>query len=146
MKISTRSRYALRIMLDISMRKTQEYVSLKDISINQEISEKYAEQIINMLNKAGMVQSIRGSKGGYKLIKSPSEYTIGSILRVTEGRLALVPCVEEGENCCDRISTCATNGLWRKINNAISNIVDNMTLQDLVNSEIEIRNKKQGIK
>ena len=95
MKVSTKGRYALRMMLDLALNQTGEPVSLKDIAKRQEISDKYLEQIISVLNKAGYVKSVRGPQGGYQLTKKPEEYTVGMILRLTEGSLAPVACVEE---------------------------------------------------
>ena len=95
MKVSTKGRYALRLMLDLAVNNTGEPISLKDIARRQGISDKYLEQIISVLNKAKYVKSIRGAQGGYILTKKPEEYTIGMILRLTEGSLAPVACVEE---------------------------------------------------
>ncbi len=132
MKISTKGRYALRLMLDLALNNTGDPVRVKDIAARQEISDKYLEQIISTLNKAGYVRSIRGPQGGYRLTKSPEQYTVGMILRLTEGSLAPVVCLDEEENTCDRQDTCATLQLWKMLNNAISNVVDKVTLADLV--------------
>ena len=132
MKISTKGRYALRLMLDLALNNTGDPVRVKDIAARQEISDKYLEQIISTLNKAGYVRSIRGPQGGYRLTKSPEQYTVGMILRLTEGSLAPVVCLDEEENTCDRQDTCATVQLWKMLNNAISNVVDKVTLADLV--------------
>jgi Rrf2 family protein len=140
MKISTKGRYALRMMIDLAINNNGGYISLKDISSRQEISDKYSEQIINQLSKAGLVKSIRGSKGGYMLSKRPEEYTVGDVLRVMEGSLAPVACVEEGNEYCKRASTCVTIELWQKLNNAINDVVDNITLEDLVNRQKELQN------
>ena len=126
MKISTKGRYALRLMLDLAVNNTGEPISLKDIARRQEISDKYLEQIISVLNKAKYVKSIRGAQGGYILTKKPEEYTIGMILRLTEGSLAPVACVEE-ENTCEKIHDCATILVWQKMNEAINDVVDHMT-------------------
>lgn len=132
MKISTKGRYALRLMLDLALNNTGDPVRVKDIAARQEISDKYLEQIISTLNKAGYVRSIRGPQGGYRLTKSPEQYTVGMILRLTEGSLAPVVCLDEEENTCDRQDTCATLQLWKMLNDAISNVVDKVTLADLV--------------
>ena len=132
MKISTKGRYALRLMLDLAMNGENNVVRIKDIAERQQISDKYLEQIISILNKAGYVRSIRGPQGGYRLTKSPEQYTVGMILRLTEGSLAPVVCLDEEENTCDRQDTCATLQLWKMLNNAISNVVDKVTLADLV--------------
>lgn len=135
MKISTRGRYALRLMLDLAMNNTGMPISLKDIAKRQEISDKYLEQIISVLNKAGYVKSIRGAQGGYLLTKKPEEYTVGMILRLTEGSLAPVACVEEG-GTCGKMHDCATLFVWKKMNEAINQVVDGITLEDLVQNEI----------
>lgn len=108
MKISTKGRYALRLMLDIAQNSKGEFVRLKDISQRQEISEKYLEQITGTLTKMGFIKGVRGAQGGYKLVKSPSEYTVGSILRVTEGSMAPVACLDDAQNICPRKNTCIT--------------------------------------
>lgn len=139
MKISTKGRYASRVMLDLAINDTGEPIRLKDIAKRQEISEKYLEQIISILNRAGFVKSIRGAHGGYILSKKPEEYTIGMILRLTEGSLAPVECLEENASRCDRKTGCATNYVWEKLYDAINGVVDSITIADLV--EIE-RNTK----
>lgn len=137
MKISTKGRYALRLMLDLAMNETGEPIRLKDVAERQGISDKYLEQIIAVLNRAGYVKSTRGAQGGYSLKKSPEEYTVGMILRLTEGSLAPVACVEEEENTCERCDSCATMKLWRKINDAVNEVVDSVTLKDLVEWQTE---------
>lgn len=132
MKISTKGRYALRLMLDLALHDTGEPVRIKDISIRQDISDKYLEQIVSMLNKAGLVKSIRGPQGGYRLSKLPKQYTVGEILRITEGSLAPVSCLEHEPNECKRQEHCVTLLLWQKLNEAISGVVDTVTLADLV--------------
>jgi len=132
MKISTKGRYALRLMLDLALNHTGEYISIKSISARQEISEKYLEQIITQLNRAGFVKSIRGAQGGYMLAKNPSEYTVGMILRLMEGSLAPVSCLDNDDNNCDRAATCVTQEVFQNIMDAVANVVDNITLADLV--------------
>ena len=132
MKISTKGRYALRLMIDIAVNSADKPVSIKEIAARQDISDKYLEQIISVLNSAGFVRSIRGPQGGYVLRKTPSEYTVGMILRLTEGSLAPVACVEEDAVYCDRQETCATVEVWRRLNDAINGVVDNITLADLL--------------
>ncbi|MCM1161828.1 MAG: Rrf2 family transcriptional regulator [Roseburia sp.] len=132
MKISTKGRYALRLMLDLALHDTGEPVRIKEISTRQDISDKYLEQIVSMLNKAGLVKSIRGPQGGYRLSKQPNQYTVGEILRITEGSLAPVSCLEDEPNECKRQEQCATLLLWQKLNEAISGVVDTVTLADLV--------------
>lgn len=138
MKVSTKGRYALRLMVDLALNSAGEPVSLKDIAKRQGISDKYLEQIIAVLNRAGYVRSIRGAQGGYLLRRAPEEYTVGMILRLTEGSLAPVSCVEEGDLKCERQKDCATIILWKKINDAVTSVVDHVTLQDLVAWQNEI--------
>ncbi|MGI6006104.1 MAG: RrF2 family transcriptional regulator [Ruminococcus sp.] len=133
MKISTKGRYAIRLMLDIAVNYTGEPVRVKDIAKRQEISEKYLEQIVSILNKAGFVRSIRGPMGGYMLQRSPAEYTVGMILRLTEGSLAPVECVGDPGMKCSRAEGCAARLLWAKIGAAVSSVVDEVTLEDLMN-------------
>ena len=132
MKISTRGRYALRIMLDIALNGGDSPVSFKDVSQRQDISFKYMEQIGALLTRSGLLRSVRGAQGGYFLVKPPADTTIGSILRVTEGQLSPVACLEGGENTCPRSADCMTIPLWEKLNDAILDVIDNMTLQDLI--------------
>lgn len=138
MKISTRGRYALRLMLDLAENDENHVVSIKDIAARQEISDKYLEQIISILNKAGYVRSVRGPQGGYFLKKKPEEYTVGMILRLTEGSLAPVQCIEDEEILCEREGKCATVEVWKQLKDAINQVVDHITLADL----LEIQNKK----
>ena len=136
MTISTKGRYALRIMLDLADHIGQT-IKLKDIAARQEISEKYMEQIIAVLNKAGYVRSTRGAQGGYQLAKAPKEYTVGMILRLTEGPLVPVECLAEHALPCERASKCATVEVYRRIYAAVNDVIDAMTLQDLVDIEHE---------
>lgn len=138
MKISTKGRYALRLMLDIALDHSGEPVRIKDIAARQEISEKYLEQIISVLNKAGLVKSIRGSQGGYLLTRGPDQYTAGMILRVTEGPLAPVACLDDEVNTCERQACCATLRLWKMLNTAICDVVDKVTLADLMEWQMEM--------
>ena len=136
MRISTKGRYALSLMLDLAMNDNGENISIKAISERQGISTKYLEQIISTLNRAGYVKSERGSGGGYRLTKSPEEYTVGMILRLTEGSLAPIACIEEDEESrCPKYGKCPTVGVWEKINDAINKVVDNITLADLLNDQ-----------
>jgi Rrf2 family protein len=132
MKISTKGRYALRLMLDLAMQDSNEYIPLKQIGERQSISIKYLEQIINILVRAGYVKGVRGSKGGYKLAGSPEDYTVGMVLRLTEGSLAPVSCVEDEVNTCPRSNECMTLPVWQKLNQAVSNVIDNITLADII--------------
>ncbi|MBR2765032.1 MAG: Rrf2 family transcriptional regulator [Blautia sp.] len=132
MKISTKGRYAVRMMLDLAANDAGEPIRLKDIARRQNISEKYLEQIISVLNKAGFVRSIRGPQGGYTLSREPREYTVGMILRLTEGSLSPVDCAAGDSTVCDREENCVTRILWQKLNDAINSVVDSITLEDLL--------------
>lgn len=132
MKISTKGRYALRLMLDIALNDAKTPVRIKDIAERQQISDKYLEQIVSSLNKAGFVKSLRGPQGGYRLTKKPEEYTVGMILRLIEGSLAPVACLDDDINNCTRADRCPTLILWEKLYDAISEVVDNITLADLI--------------
>lgn len=134
MTISTKGRYALRIMMDLASH-IGETVKLKDIAARQELSEKYMEQIIAVLNKAGYVRSTRGAQGGYQLVKSPEAYSVGMILRLTEGSLAPVECLSENALPCERNAQCATVELYRRIYAAVNEVVDNTSLRDLMDIE-----------
>ena len=138
MKISTKGRYALRLMLDLALNNNGEPVRIKDIAARQEISDKYLEQIISTLNKAGYVKSIRGPQGGYLLTREPKKYTVGMILRLTEGSLAPVACLEDEVNSCPRQESCATLRLWQMLDKAIGDVVDGVTLEDLVEWQYQI--------
>ena len=138
MKISTKGRYALRLMLDLALDNTGEYITIKSIAARQDISEKYMEQIISMLNRAGYVKSIRGAQGGYKLSKKPSEYTVGMILRLTEGSIAPVECLDERNDNCNRSSECVTREVWVELYEAICSVVDRITLQDLADKQLNM--------
>jgi Rrf2 family protein len=137
MKISTKGRYALRIMIDLAMNAGESPVRVKDIANRQNISEKYLEQIIALFNKAGYVKSIRGAQGGYKLTREPVEYTVGEILRVTEGSLAPVACLATDENTCENCMDCVTLEIWQCVLDAVNKVVDSITLQYLVDKQKE---------
>lgn len=119
-------------MLDLAEHNTGEVVRMKSIAERQNISEKYLEQIISILNRAGYVKSTRGAQGGYRLAKSPEQYSVGMILRLTEGSLAPVSCLEDEENMCERQESCATLEVWKRLDDAIKGVVDSITLADLV--------------
>ena len=136
MTISTKGRYALRIMLDLSSH-IGETVKLKDIAARQGISEKYMEQIIAALHKAGYVRSVRGAQGGYQIANDPKEYTAGMILRITEGSLAPVECLFENALPCERNTKCATVEIYKRIYDAVNDVIDKTTLQDLLDIENE---------
>ena len=130
--ISTRGRYALRLMLDLAQHSSDDFVPLKDIAERQEISKKYLEQIIPTLSRAGFLQTNRGFQGGYKLAKNPDKYTVGDILRETEGGLAPVACLNNETIQCPRAAECLTLPLWKGLQDAINNYLDSVTLQDLI--------------
>lgn len=140
MKISTRGRYAVRVMLDLALHNTGECIKAKEIAARQGISEKYLEQIIAILNKAGYVKSVRGAQGGYRIAKAPEEYTVGMILRLTEGSLAPVACLEENYGTCERCDICETLEVWKEVYEAINKVVDNVTIADL----LERRHQRMG--
>lgn len=131
MKISTKGRYALRLMLDLALTEGDSPVSLRDVARRQDISDKYLEQIITPLARAGLVRSVRGAGGGYLLTRAPEEYTVGEILRILEGSLAPVSCAEKKE-CCGRADRCVAQEVWEQIAEAVSGVVDHITLADLV--------------
>ena len=135
MKISTRGRYAVRLMLDLALSDTNHYVTIKTISERQEISSKYLEQIISILSRAGYVKSIRGAQGGYKLARPAEEYSVGMILRLIEGSLVPVACMDDTPNACPRSEACVTLDVWKQIDDAVSSVVDHITLADLVAKE-----------
>lgn len=135
LKISTRGRYALRLMIDLAMSEGDEYISIKSISQRQGISDKYLEQIITVLSRAGFVKSTRGYQGGYKLAKPAEEYTVGMILRLIEGSLVPVTCMEDDPNECPRCGTCVTIDIWKQIGDAISGVVDHITLAELAEKQ-----------
>ena len=134
MLISTKGRYALRVMVDLAEHQSEGFIPLKVIAERQEISEKYLESIIKLLVKAKLLNGLRGKGGGYRLTKSPDQYTVGSILRLTEESLAPVSCLEEGAASCPRMAQCRTLPLWQGLNQVINDYLDNVTIVDLVQS------------
>lgn len=132
MLISTKGRYALRVMIDLAEHQTEEFISLKGIAQRQEISEKYLESIIRMLVKAKVLESLRGKGGGYRLKKSPEQYTVGSILRLTEESLAPVTCLEPDAEACPRAGSCRTLSLWQGLDKVIQEYLDSVTIADLM--------------
>lgn len=132
MKISTKGRYALRLMLDLAEHQQNGYVALKDIAERQDISKKYLEQIVPLLNKTGVLRTTRGFQGGYMLAKSPDKYTVGDILRITEGSLAPVSCLDYEPNTCDKCDSCITLPMWQGLYRVIEEYLDGITLQDML--------------
>lgn len=135
MKISTRGRYALRIMIELASRTGDEFVSIRDISEKQDISVKYLEQIVSLLNKAGMLIVARGVSGGYKLARKKEEYTLGEILRCTEGNLAPVNCLCDENNVCPKKNDCVTLPVWQGLYDTINDYLDSITLDKLIRQE-----------
>ena len=137
MKISTKGRYALRMLLDLAEHKNDGYIALKDIAARQNISKKYLEQIIPILNRSDILSANRGYQGGYRLAKSPEHYTVGQILRLTEGSLAPVACLEHDPVECDRADHCIPLPCWKARHKAITDYLDGITLQDILDSHAE---------
>ncbi|MFI3214352.1 MAG: Rrf2 family transcriptional regulator [Eubacteriales bacterium] len=137
MKISTKGRYAIRVMIDLATNADEGYIKVKQIAQRQEISEKYLEQIIAILNKAGFVRSARGAQGGYRIARDPKNFTVGMILRLTEGSLSPVVCLDDEVNECERCDTCETLGVWQELSDAINRVVDGVTIADLVEKQQE---------
>ena len=132
MLISTKGRYALRVMIDLAEHQSEEFISLKEIAQRQEISEKYLESIIRILVKAKVVESLRGKGGGYRLRKAPEQYTVDSILRLTEESLAPVTCLESNAEACSRSGGCRTLALWQGLDKVIREYLESVTIADLV--------------
>jgi len=138
MKISTKGRYALRMMIDLAEHSNSGFIPLKDIAARQNISKKYLEQIIPILNKSNILQSTRGFQGGYKLAREASSYSVGEILRLTEGNLAPVACLECDVNTCPRAKECVTLPVWEGLYKVVTEYLDSITLEDLVTRQREI--------
>ena len=136
MIVSTKGRYALRIMLDLAEHNQDKYLPLKEIAKHQNISEKYLEIIIKILVQAHFVQGLRGKGGGYRLIREPHTYTVGSILKLTEGSLAPVACLECSPNTCERSQLCKTLPMWQKLDQMIDDYFEGITLADLMTSSL----------
>ena len=131
MKISTKGRYALRMLYDLALHHEEGYVSLKDIADRQGISKKYLEQIVPLLNKTGLLRTNRGNKGGYMLAGNPSEITVGDVLKATEGSLAPVACLEFEPNECPRSGDCSTLFIWEGLYKSITDYLDGISLSDI---------------
>ena len=129
--VSTKGRYALRVMIDLAEHHSGEYIPLKEVASRQEISEKYLESIIKVLVRDGLLDALRGKGGGYRLNRAPADYSVGSILRLTEGTLAPVACLENPTNPCPRAAECKTLPMWQKLNQMISSFFDSYTLAEL---------------
>lgn len=132
MFISTRGRYALRVMIDLAETSNGEYVPMKTIAERQDISLKYLERILPILKKNGLVEGIQGKGGGYRLCRAPEKYPVGEILRLTEGDLAPVACLECGAAPCDRRNECRTIRMWEKLDSLINDYFNGVTIADLM--------------
>lgn len=135
MKISTKGRYALRMLLDLAKHREDGYIALRDIAERQQISKKYLEQIIPILNRSDFLLANRGFQGGYRLAREPKEYTVGEILRLTEGSLAPVACLDRNPIECERAETCATLPVWKGLYQVVNEYLDGITLQDLLDQQ-----------
>lgn len=135
MKISTKGRYALRMLIYLAEHQNNGYISLKEIAEDQNISKKYLEQIIPIFNKTNVLKAGRGSLGGYMLARTPDKYTVGEILRLTEGSLAPVDCVEQSPVTCPRSADCPTLPIWQGLSKVINDYLDNITLQDILDQQ-----------
>ena len=135
MIVSTKGRYALRVMVSFAQRGTDEYIPLKEIAEAEEISQKYLETIMTTLSKAGFVDAVHGKGGGYRLNRKPEEYTVGSILKLTEGSLSAVSCTSQGPSACGRASCCQTKPMWDKLDAMIDEFFEGITLADLLETK-----------
>ena len=135
MKISTKGRYALRMLLDLAQHQNDGYVALKDIARRQNVSKKYLEQIVPMLNKSDILLASRGFQGGYRLAQSPDKYTVGMILRITEGSLAPVACLDHDPVLGVRSADCITLPVWQGLSRASYEYLDSITLQDILDQQ-----------
>ena len=136
MIVSTKGRYALRVMVNLARRPAEEFVPLKEIAEAESISQKYLEAIMSVLSKAGFVDAVQGKGGGYRLNRPASAYTVGSILNLTEGSLAAVSCTTQGSSACSRSTCCDTLPMWQKLDRLIQDFFDGITLEDLLSDNI----------
>ena len=137
MKISTKGRYALRMLIDLAENQNDGYIALKDIAKRQSISKKYLEQIVPVLNSADILRANRGFQGGYRLSRNPEQYTVGEILRLTEGSLSPVSCLDHDPIECERCGECATLPVWQGLYRVINEYLDGITLQDILDQQKE---------
>ncbi|NLV88502.1 MAG: Rrf2 family transcriptional regulator [Tissierellia bacterium] len=142
MKLSTRGRYGLKAIYQLALYYGQGPISLKQIAIEQELSENYLEQLFSTLRKEGLLHSVRGAQGGYMLSKKPSEITVGEILRALEGNIAPYDCVVDDDFVCSREDTCVTRPVWVKIKNSIDEVIDSITLQDMIEENIKFEEQE----
>ncbi len=145
MKISTRGRYSLRLLLDLAERRDEGFVALKDVARRQGISKKYLEQLVTLLGGSDVLRSNRGYQGGYMLAKEPSNYTVGQILRLTEGTLCPVACLEDEPVRCERSGICMTLPVWKGLQKVIDGYLDGITLQDVLDAEIDAKTEEHRI-
>ena len=137
MKISTKGRYALRMLIDLAEHSSDGYIPLKDIAKRQDISKKYLEQIVPILNRSDILKTNRGFQGGYMLAKSPDKYTVGEILRLTEGSLSPVACLDHNPVGCEKSNECPTLPIWQGLYKAITDYLDSITLQNIIDNHRE---------
>lgn len=135
MNITSKGRYALRVMLDLAQHRQEGYISLKTIAERQGYSMKYLEMIVGSLKRAGLVASIRGKEGGYQLVRDPEDYTIGEILRCIEDNLAPVSCIKAGDICCEHAGECMTVPMWKELDDITNTYLDGVSLRDLLTGE-----------
>lgn len=135
MIVSTKGRYALRVMIDLAEHQAERYVPLKEVAARQDISEKYLENILKVLVQNGFLEGLRGKGGGYRLTRSPDQYTVAEILLLTEGSLAPVSCLTPGAPACERMANCRTYTMWKGLNDLIADYFGKITLADLVAPE-----------
>ena len=132
MIVSTKGRYALRVMVHFALKGAEDFIPLKEIAESEGISQKYLESIMTVLSKAGFVDAVHGKGGGYRLNRQPKDYTVGSILKLTEGSLAAVSCTSQGPSACGRSACCQTKPMWDKLDNMINEFFEGITLADLL--------------
>lgn len=137
MKISTKGRYALRMLIDLAEHQNSGFVALKDIAERQHISKKYLEQIILIFNRTDLLRANRGFQGGYQLAKTPDKYTVGEILRLTEGSLSPVACIDRDPTSCELTAQCPTYPIWQGLDKVINEYLDSITLQDILDQQRE---------
>ena len=137
MIVSTKGRYALRVMVHFARRGNERYIPLKEIAEAEEISQKYLETIMATLSKAGFVDAVHGKGGGYRLNRSPEEYTVGSILKLTEGSLSAVSCTSQGAAACSRTECCQAKPMWDKLDKMIDDFFEGITIGDLLKDTME---------
>jgi Rrf2 family protein len=144
LKLSTKGRYGVKAMFELALHYNIETVTIKTISQNQNISEFYLEQLFGSLRKAGLIKSVRGAQGGYALSKKPEEITVADILNILEGPIEISDCVSDEERTCSNKNYCATRLLWVKISDSVNQVINSITLQDMMNDYIEMQKMKES--